>query len=93
LSESLAAATDLDLISLLRAIPDIRMRRGIRNPTWYFLFVTVLGILGSCQSLRDLERFAIRHHIALTSAVSSGCSRIVRQAWQSCAPFIDSGTT
>ena len=69
LSESLSAATDLDLISFLRAIPDIRMRRGIRIPAWYFLLVAVLGILSGCKSLRDLERFAIRHHIALTSSL------------------------
>jgi hypothetical protein len=53
----------------LRAIPNIRRRRGIRIPAWYFLLVAVLGILSGCQSLRDLERFAIRHHIALTSAL------------------------
>jgi hypothetical protein len=69
LSESPAAATDLDLISFLRAIPDIRRRRGIRISAWYFLLVAVLGILSGCQRLRDLERFAIRHHIALTSAL------------------------
>jgi hypothetical protein len=28
--ESLSAATDLDLISYLKAIPDARMRRGVR---------------------------------------------------------------
>jgi len=31
--------------------------------------VAVLGILSGCQSLRDLERFAIRHHSALTEAL------------------------
>jgi hypothetical protein len=30
--ETISAATDLDLISFLRAIPDPRMRRGIRIP-------------------------------------------------------------
>ena len=44
-----------------------RMRRGI--PAWTFLLVTVLGILSGCQSLPDLERFANRHHTALTSAL------------------------
>jgi hypothetical protein len=81
LSESLAAATDLGLISFLLAFPDIvRMRRGIRIPAWYFLLVAVLDILSGCQSLRDLERLANHHHIAITSAAASGCSRIVRYA-------------
>jgi hypothetical protein len=31
--------------------------------------VTVLGILSGCQSLRDLERFALRHHAALNQAL------------------------
>jgi hypothetical protein len=58
LPESPAAATDLDLISFLRAIPDTRMRRGIRNPAWYLLLVAILGILRSYQSLCDLERYS-----------------------------------
>ncbi|QNI65300.1 putative iSMca6/ transposase/ OrfA [Synechococcus sp. A15-44] len=33
------------------------------------LLVAVLGILSGCQSLRDLERFAIRHHAVLTEAL------------------------
>jgi len=65
--------TDLDLISFLKAIPDSRMRRGIRIPAWYLLLVAVLGILSGCESLRDLERysfgkgfaFAWRHHAVL----------------------------
>ena len=67
--ETVSAATDLDLISFLRAIPDPRMRRGIRIPAWYLLLVAVLGILSHCQSLRDLERFAERHHGVLTDAL------------------------
>jgi len=66
--ESVSAATDLDLISYLKAIPDCRMRRGVRIPAWYLLLVAVLGILSRCQSLRDLERFAIRHSV-LTAAL------------------------
>ena len=62
--KSESAATDLDLISYLKAIPDARMRRGVRIPAWYLLLVAVLGILSRCQSLRDLDRFAIRHHSA-----------------------------
>ena len=45
------------------------MRRGIRIPAWYLLLVAVLGILSGRHSLRDLERFAIRHHTALTSTL------------------------
>jgi len=67
--ESASAANDLDLISYLRSIPDARMRRGVRFPAWYLLLVAVLGILSGCQSLRDLERFAIRHHSVLTEAL------------------------
>ena len=67
--ESVSGATDLDLISYLQAIPDARMRRGVRIPAWYLLLVAVLGILSRCQSLRDLERFAIRHHSVLTAAL------------------------
>jgi hypothetical protein len=64
-----SAATDLDLISYLKAIPDTRMRRGGRIPAWFLLLVAVLGILSRCQSLRDLERFAIRFHSVLTEAL------------------------
>ena len=67
--QSVSAATDLDLISFLKAIPDARMRRGVRIPAWYLLLVAVLGILSKCESLRDLERFAQRHHAVLTEAL------------------------
>ena len=75
MSESASAATDLDLISYFKAIPDTRMRRGMRIPAWYLLLVAVLGILSRCQSLRDLERFAIRHHSVLTEALGSELRR------------------
>jgi len=67
--ESASAPTDLDLISYLRSIPDARMRRGVRFPAWNLLLVAVLGFLSGCQSLRDLVRFAIRHHAVLTEAL------------------------
>ena len=67
--QSVSAATDLDLISFLKTIPDTRMRRGIRIPAWYLLLVAVLGILSKCESLRDLERFARRHHGVLTETL------------------------
>lgn len=63
-----SAVPDLDLISYRKAIPDARMRRGVRFPAWYLL-VAVLGILSRCQSLRDLERFARWHHGVLTEAL------------------------
>jgi hypothetical protein len=67
--ESHSPATNLDLISYLKAIPDARMRRGVRIPAWYLLLVAVLAIMSGCQSLRDLERFAIRHHSVLSEAL------------------------
>ena len=67
--DTAATTTDLDLISFLQAIPDARMRRGVRIPAWYLLLVAVLGILSRCQSLRDLGRFAIRHHSVLPEAL------------------------
>jgi hypothetical protein len=73
--ESLSAATDLDLISYLKAIPDARMRRGVRISAWYLLLVAILGILSRCQSLRDLERFAIRHHSVLSESLDLGLRR------------------
>lgn len=56
--EGVSAATDLDLISYLKAISVARMRRGVRIPAWYLLLVAVLGILCGCQSLRDLDRYS-----------------------------------
>ena len=67
--QSVSDASDLDLISFLKAIPDSRMRRGSRMPAWYLLLVAVLGILSKCESLRDLERFARRHHAVLTETL------------------------
>jgi hypothetical protein len=67
--EIAAAATDLDLISFLKVIPDARMSKGIRIPAWYLLLVAVLGILSKCESMRDLERFARRHHAVLTESL------------------------
>jgi len=67
--ESVSATRDLDLISYLRSIPDARMRSGVRFPAWYLLLAAVLVILSGSQSLRDLERFAIRHHAVLTEAL------------------------
>jgi hypothetical protein len=68
-SETASAATDLDLFSFLQAIPDARMLRGVRIPAWYLLLVAVLGMLSGCQSLRNLERFAGRHHGVLCKSL------------------------
>jgi hypothetical protein len=81
--ETVSAATDLDLISFLRAIPDPRMRRGIRIPAWYLLLVAVLGILSGCRSSRDLERFARRHREAFNEALGLDYKR-----WPSDATFL-----
>lgn len=67
---------DLDLISNLQAIPDARIRQGIRILAWYLLLVAVLGILSRCQCLRDLESFAIRHHSVLTAALGLELRRL-----------------
>ena len=81
--ESAPTATHLDLISYLRSIPDARMRRGVLFPAWYLLLVAVLGILSGCQSLRDLERFAIRHHVVLTEVLGDD----LRQPPADSSPF------
>ena len=60
--EIASAATNPDLSSFLKAIPDARMRRGLRIPARYLLLVSVLGILSKCESLWDLECFARRYH-------------------------------
>jgi hypothetical protein len=56
LHESPIAATDLERISFLRAIPITRMRRGIRFPVWYFFLIAVIGFVSGWQCLRDLEQ-------------------------------------
>jgi hypothetical protein len=67
--ENVSATTDLDLISYLKAIPEVSMRWGVRIPAWYLLLVAVLGIMSGCLSLRDLERFSIRHHSVLSESL------------------------
>jgi hypothetical protein len=67
--DSASAATDLALISYPRSIPGARKLRGVRFPAWYLLLAAALGILSGCQSLRDLERFTVRHHRALSEAL------------------------
>ena len=59
--ENPAAATDL--ISFLKALPDCRLRRGIRYPQWWMLLVAILAILSNQGSLLGMERFAKRHRV------------------------------
>jgi hypothetical protein len=40
-----------------------------RIPAWYLLLVAVLGILSGSRSLRDSQRFALRHHAVLTEVL------------------------
>jgi hypothetical protein len=61
-SEIVLPATDLDLISFLKAIPDVRMRRGIRIPAWYLLTIVEITATGT----RDGRSFQAQH-LFLTS--------------------------
>jgi hypothetical protein len=64
-----AAASDL--ISFLKALPNCRMRRGIRFSQWWMLMVAILAILSGQGSLVGMERFAKRHHQALNELLGS----------------------
>jgi hypothetical protein len=64
-----AAATDL--ISFLKALPDCRMRRGVRFPQWWMLLVAILAILSNQGSLLGMERFAKRHRKALNELLGT----------------------
>ena len=48
---------------------NIRLIAAVNIPAWYLLLVAVLEILSRCQSLWNLERFAICHHGVLTEAL------------------------
>jgi hypothetical protein len=62
-------AATADLIAFLQALPEARKRRGVRYPQWLQLLMAILGILSGCCSVRDLERFAKRHHQAFGAAL------------------------
>jgi len=64
-----AAASDL--ISFLKALPDCRMRRGIRFPQWWMLLVAILSILSGQGSLVGMERFAQRHRQTLNELLGT----------------------
>jgi len=57
--KSTSAATDLDLICQFRAIPDPRMRRGVRIPAWYLLLLAVLSL----ELCRPPSNSAFRHFL------------------------------
>ena len=63
------AATDL--ISFLKALPDCRMRRGVRFPQWWMLLVAILAILSGQGSLLGMERFAKRHRKTLNELLGT----------------------
>ena len=67
--QSPASATDL--ISFLKALPDCRMRRGVRFPQWWMLLVAILAILSNQGSLLGMERFAKRHRKALNELLGT----------------------
>lgn len=48
--QSIYAASDLDLISHLKAIPDTPRRLAVPILAWYVLLVAALGILSKWES-------------------------------------------
>ncbi|WP_255002914.1 transposase family protein [Cyanobium sp. HWJ4-Hawea] len=67
--ENPAVATDL--ISFLKALPDCRLRRGIRYPQWWMLLVSILAILSNQGSLLGMERFPKRHRKTLNELLGT----------------------
>jgi hypothetical protein len=65
------SATGTDLITFLKAMPDCRMRRGIRFPQWWMLLVAILSILSGQGSLVGMERFAKRHRVTLNQLLGT----------------------
>ena len=59
--------TTTDLVSLLKALPDGRKRRGSRYPQWWMLRIASLTILSIQSSLLGMERFAQRHRMILNA--------------------------
>jgi hypothetical protein len=60
-----------DLISFHQALPDCRMRRGIRFPQCWMLLVAILAILSGQGSLLRMERFAKRHRLTLNELLGT----------------------
>jgi hypothetical protein len=76
--QSPAAATDL--ISFLKALPDCRMRRGVRFPQWWMLLVAILAILSGQGSLLGMERFAKRHRKTLNQLLGTHIAKSLSDA-------------
>jgi hypothetical protein len=70
-SEPAEPVAATDLISFLQALPDCRMRRGIRFPQWWMLLVAILAILSGQGSLVGMERFAKRHREILNELLGT----------------------
>jgi hypothetical protein len=64
-------ASAADLISFLKALPDCRMRRGVRFPQWWMLLVAILAILSNEGSLVGIERFVRRHRQVLNELLGT----------------------
>ena len=60
---------------LLKALPDCRMRRGVRFPQWWMLLVAILAILSNQGSLLGMERFAKRHRKTLNELLGTHIGR------------------
>jgi hypothetical protein len=67
--ESPSVATEP--IGFLKALPDRRMRRGIRFPQWWMLLVAILATLSNQSSLMGIERFAKRHRKTLNHCLGT----------------------
>jgi len=65
----------IDLISFLKALPDCRMRRGMRFPQWWMLLVAILAILSGQGSLLGMERFVKRHRKTLNELLGTHVAR------------------
>jgi hypothetical protein len=50
------------LISFLRALPDCRMRRGIRFSQWWVLLLAILAIYCFAEGCRLQEQGLARQH-------------------------------
>jgi hypothetical protein len=68
-------ATATDLLSLPKALPGRRKRRGSHYPQWCMLLIAILVILSHQGSLLGMERFAKRHRITLNALLGTQIAR------------------